>query len=399
MSPGELNQPVPESDQAVVAHDPSIGQPPDPGADGPVATAEVVAAQMSSEAAPMGKLGKPFNWKSPFFIGMAAAAGVAVTYGAIMLFLTAGSVLILIGLALFLAVGMEPAVSWLVRHRFPRWSAVLTVLASVVAIIVGFLATAVPALASQIGALAADVPGYLQRLNDKSSFIGGMNERFGIQEKLQGLLSSSGSQIATGVLGAGIAVFNALTDTLIVFVLTAYFLADLPRIRALFYRLVPHSRRPRTILIGDDIMAKVGHYVLGNLLISLIVGLLTFAWLIIFGVPYALLISFAVALLDLVPVIGAFVGGVIAALAALTVSLPIALATIAFFIVYHLAEDYFLIPAIIGRAVQVPALVTVVAVLIGGALLGVIGALVAIPIAAALLLVMREILFPRLDSK
>lgn len=192
--------------------------------------------------------------------------------------------------------------------------------------------------------------------------------------------------------------FGAVADTLVVVVLTVYFLADLPRIRALGYRFVPHARRPRAILIGDDILAKIGGYVLGNLAISAIAGVLTFLWLIIFGVPYAFLLAVLVALLDLVPVVGSTIAGIVVAAVALTVSLPVCVATIAFFVVYRLGEDYFLVPRLIGTAVQVPALVTVVAVLIGAALLGIVGALVAIPAAAALVLIAREVWFPRLDQ-
>jgi predicted PurR-regulated permease PerM len=166
----------------------------------------------------------------------------------------------------------------------------------------------------------------------------------------------------------------------------------------MFYRLVFHSRRPRAILIGDDILAKVGGYVLGNLVISVIAGVLTFIWLIAFGVPYAFLLAILVALLDLVPVVGSTIAGVIVAAVAFSVSLPVCLATIAFFVIYRFVEDYFLVPKIIGKAVEVPALVTVVAVLVGAALLGIIGALVAIPVSAALLLIAREVLFPRLDQ-
>jgi len=114
-------------------------------------------------------------------------------------------------------------------------------------------------------------------------------------------------------------------------------------------------------------------------------------------VPYAFLLSIMVALLDLVPVIGSLVAGGVVALVALLVSLPVCLATIGFFIVYRLLEDYLLIPRIIGRAVEIPALITVVAVLVGGSLLGVLGALVAIPAAAAILLFIREMLVPRQD--
>jgi predicted PurR-regulated permease PerM len=137
--------------------------------------------------------------------------------------------------------------------------------------------------------------------------------------------------------------------------------------------------------------------VLGNVVISVISGLITLVWLLVFGVPYAVLLAITVAVLDLVPVIGSVIGGVVVSLVALSVSVPVCLATVAFFVLYRLLEDYVLIPRIIGSAVKVPALVTVVAVLLGGALLGVVGALVAIPVAAALLLLANEVLYPRLD--
>ncbi|MDX6502623.1 MAG: hypothetical protein QOG23_5887, partial [Blastocatellia bacterium] len=181
-------------------------------------------------------------------------------------------------------------------------------------------------------------------------------------------------------------------------VLTVYFLVDMPRIRTTLYRLVPHSRRPRAILIGDEVFAKVGAYVLGNVLISVIAGIATFIWLMAFSVPYPLLLGIFVAVFDLIPVVGSTIAGVVVAAVALTVSLPVCVGSIVFFVVFRLAEDYLLVPKIIGRAVKVPALTTIVAVLIGGALLGMVGALVAIPIAAALQLLAEEILFPRLDN-
>ena len=388
------------SADAAEGHHDLVGQPHEEQPEGPVAQAEVVAAHISTEQAPMGKLGARFNRKSPFFIGMTAAAGVAVTYGIIQLLVGSGDILVLIGLSLFLAIGMEPAVSWLVQHRFPRWLGVLIMLVAILGVLGGFLAAAVPAIVTQGEQLITNAPSYLQRAKDHSSFIGQLNDRFHLTDNLQSLISSrSGSSISlTGLLGAGKVVFGALTDTVIVLVLTAYFLADMPRIRTLIYRMVPHTRRPRAILLGDDILAKVGGYVLGNLVISAIAGALTFGWLMAFSIPYAALLSIMVALFDLVPVIGSTIAGLVVAATALTVSLPLCLATIAFFVAYRFVEDYVLVPRIIGRAVEVPALVTVIAVLLGGALLGVIGALVAIPIAAAVLLFAREIWIPRLDQ-
>jgi predicted PurR-regulated permease PerM len=138
--------------------------------------------------------------------------------------------------------------------------------------------------------------------------------------------------------------------------------------------------------------------VLGNFITSAIAGLGTYLWLLAFGIPYPLLLAMFVALLDLIPVIGSTVGGAVVTLVALTVSLPVALATLAFYIGYRLAEDYLIVPRVMGRTVQVPAIVSLVAVLIGGVLLGIVGALVAIPIAAAIRLLLHEIVIRRLDK-
>ena len=365
--------------------------------EGPVAEAEAKAAEISTPDQPLGAMGKPLNRRSPFLIGMTAAAGVAVTYGLIQLLISASTLLIIIGLALFLAIGIEPAVSWLVGRRIPRWAAVTIVFVVVVAAVGGFLTAAIPVLVEQATQLVAKAPALLQQAQDHNSVLGKLNDRFHIEQLIEKALNSSGSGLTTGLLGAGEAVFTALTDVLILIVLTVYFVVDLPRIRASLYRLVPNSRRPRAILIGDEISAKVGGYVLGNLAISVICGLLTLTWLLIFGVPYAVLLAVTVAVLDLVPVVGSIIGGVIVCLVALTVSFPVFLATIGFYVAYRLIEDYLLVPKIIGGVMKVPALVTVVAVLLGGVLLGVIGALVAIPFAAALLLLVRELLYPRLD--
>ncbi len=389
--------PAKSADPAEQTHNDYVAQPHDVQTEDKVAEAEAMAAEMASPEQPHGRPGRPFNRNSPFFIGMLATAGVAVTYGCIRLLLIAGNVLILIGLALFLAIGMEPAVSFLAKRKVPRWAGVVIVLVVILGIIGGFLGVSIPAVIAQIEQLVRTLPTYVKQLNDHSSFLGKLNQQYGIEQKVQAFLSTSSSSIFSGLLGAGEILFSAFTDTVIVLILTIYFLADLPRIRALGYRLIPHSRRPRAILIGDEILAKVGGYVLGNLVVSLVAGLLTFGWLIIFHVPYPVLLALMVALLDLIPVIGSTVAGIIVALVALSVSLPICIATIAFFIAYRFAEDYLLVPRIIGRAVQVPAMVTVVATLVGGALLGILGALVAIPVAAGLLLLLREVALPRLD--
>jgi predicted PurR-regulated permease PerM len=386
----------PERDLAGRGHHQLVGQPH--GEDeGPIADAEISAARMRSGDHPLGPRGRRFDRRSPFYVGLVASAGVATIYGAVRVLGSISSVLMLIGVALFFALGLEPAASWLVNHRLPRWVAVTVVVAVTFTLIAGSFAAAIPPLAQQAREFIDQAPHYLQQAQDHSSAIGKLNDRFHLQQNITNALHSSGGPAVAGVLRAGSAVLGVVSDVGIVAVLTVYFLADMRRIRATLYRLVPGSRRPRAILLGDEILAKVGYYVMGNVATSVIAGAATFVWCIIFDVPYPLLLGFFVAVLDLVPY-GSTVAGFVVAAVALTVSIPVSIATVAFYVIFRWFEDYLLVPRVIGRAVKVPGGVTVVAVLIGAALLGIVGALVAIPVAAALQLLAQEVLFPALDE-
>ena len=326
-----------------------------------------------------------------------ASAGVAVTYGAVRVLGSVSSMLVLIGAAMFFALGLEPAVSGLVNRKLPRWAAVSLVVVVVFCVLAAAVAAAIPPLVQEARQLIEQAPHYLQQAQNHSTVIGRLNERFHVQQRITDMIQGSGAPSVGGLVKAGETVFGAVSHLGVVAVLTVYFLADMRRIRATMYRFVPNSRRPRAILIGDEVMAKVGDYVFGNVLTSLIAGAATFGWCFIFHVPYALLLGAFVAIVDLFPY-GSTVGGFVVALVAVTVSIPVSIATVAFYVVFRLAEDYLLTPKIIGRAVRVPGVVTVVAVLVGAALLGVVGALVAIPVAAALQLLVSELLFPTLDE-
>jgi predicted PurR-regulated permease PerM len=356
------------------------------------------AAEVAERTGGLGKPGRPVNRRSPFMIGLMAAFGVAVAYGLIELVVKARSVLIIVGLAMFIAAGLDPIVGWLVRHRFPRWAAVLTVIICGVGIVGGFLAAAIPPLASEATSLAHQIPHYVNDLQNRNSQLGKLNVKYHIQQRLTTLVSSRGGSLVGGVVGAGTLVVGTVSEILAIVVFSIYFLAGLPQIKMFTYRLIPHSRRPRAILLGDEIFAKVGGYVLGNFITSAIAGVGTYVWLLAWGVPYPLLLGIFVAFLDLIPVIGSSVGGLIVSLVALTVSLPVALVTLGFYIAYRLAEDYLIVPRIMGRTVELPAIVSLVAVLVGGVLLGIVGALVAIPVAAAIRLLLQEIAFRKLDK-
>jgi predicted PurR-regulated permease PerM len=355
-------------------------------------------AEAERQAGGLGHPGKPLNGRSPFMIGMKAAAGVAVTYALVELFLKARGVLVLIGLAFFIAAGLDPVVVWLTRHHFKRWMAVLLVLLALLAFVGGFIAAAIPPVTSQISALINELPHYVHELQDHSSTLGKLNAKYHIETRLTSLLNSKGSDLLGGVIGVGQIAISAVSSMLLVAVMTIYFLVGMPSTKMFLYRLVPHSRRPRVILIGDAIFTKVGGYVLGNVITSFIAGFGTFLWMLAWGIPYPALLGLLIFLLDLIPVIGSTVGGAIVTLVALTVSIPVAVATLIFYIAYRLAEDYLLVPRIIGHTVKVPALGGMVAIVLGGVVMGIIGALIALPVAAAIQLLLEEITFPRLDN-
>ena len=192
---------------------------------------------------------------------------------------------------------------------------------------------------------------------------------------------------------------RALALLLIILVLVVYFLADFPTIKRTLYRMAPRPRRPRVGVISDEILSRIGGYVLGNVRTSLVAIVLNFVLLRILGVPYALVLSVVVGLADLVPLIGSLVGGLIVALVAFaSVSLTAALITIGFHLVYRGFEDYLLSPRIMRHTVQVRPVVTIAAVLVGGSLLGPAGALIAVPLAAALQLLRTEVIFPSQDT-
>lgn len=386
-----------QREQWKAAQEPAVEEEDSGPESEPIDAAEDAAARISTDDQPLGKPGKPLDRRSPFFIGLTGALGVGVAYGFFQLLISASHILTLIGLAVFLAIGLNPIVEWLTRHRFPRWAAVSVVLLAALGVVAGFMAAAIPPLVSQATAFVEQIPRFWQDLQNHSSFLGRLNDRFHLRDRLTPMISGDSSTLLQGVIGAGQLVLGLLASTATVVVLTIYFLADLPRIRRTLYRLVPHTRRPRVILIGDEIFARIGGFLLGNLITSVIAGFATFVWTEALGIPYSILLAMFVAIMDLIPVVGSTVAGIVVVLVALTVSLPIAIATAGFIIVFRLAEDYLLFPKVMGKTVRVPAVTTVVAFFVGGALLGVIGAFVAIPVAAVIGLVLKEVLYPRLD--
>ena len=363
---------------------------------------EHVAAAAADEAVAAdeeqyGRPGPPIDGRSPFFVAMTATFGVALgVLGVLVVYFSRGMLLLLL-LSLFIAAGLDPVVAFFQRRRLSRPVSVVVVLVLLMVVFAGIGDLVIPVLVKQITHLVNALPRYFHQLNNSSSFLGRINHRFSVETRIKDALTKSSSSIATGLLGFGRRVLGALTSTLIVIVVSIYLLFDLPRFKRLVYSLTPRSRRARIVLLGDEIFVKVGGYVLGRIVISVISGLGTWVWCLVFGVPYPLLLAVLVAVFGLLPVVGSTIGGLIVAAVALTVSVPIAIATASFYILYRLVEDYVLTPPIMNKTVDVPGLVTVIATLIGAVLLGIVGALIAIPVAAAVKLVVEQVAAPRLE--
>lgn len=298
--------------------------------------------------------------------------------------------------------GLEPAVAWQVRHRVPRGLAVVAVVLAVAALIGGFVAAAVSPISAEVSQFASNLPHYQTDLAQGKGWLGHLVRTLHLQGSVRSLNTSSTFKPKIswlgGVLGAGRYVLNAATAAVSVVVLTIYFLYAFPQLHRLWLRLVPRSRRDRAGPITDEVFTRVGGFVLGNVLTSVVSGLLTTLWLAAFGVPYPVLLGLFVALFDLIPIIGSTVAGAVVTLVSLVKGIPVAVGTLAFYVFYRFFEDYLLTPRVMRHTVSVSPGLTIVATLIGATLLGFIGALVAIPVAAAVRLLLEEVALPRLQE-
>ncbi|NJP33024.1 AI-2E family transporter [Micromonospora sp. HSS6-12] len=345
-----------------------------------------------------GTPGRPLR-RSSFLVGFTGGLGVLLAYALFLGLRNAAGVLVLVVIALFLAVGLYPAVARLRLLGLPHGLAVAVVALTVLLLLCGGLFALVPPVVTQSGQFVEQLPSYLESLR-RNETINDLVERYGLMERARNAASADMvGRALGGVLGGAQLIFGTVFRTLTVLVLTIYFLAYFNRLRALAYALVPRSRRQRVQLIGDEIITKVGAYMVGALAIAVLAGTATFAFAVIVGLPYPFALAVVVAVTDLIPQIGATLGAVIVTLVGFATDLPVGIACAVFFLIYQQLENYLIYPKIMRRSVQVNEVAALVAALLGVALLGVIGALVAIPTVAAIQLILREVVLPRQDRR
>jgi predicted PurR-regulated permease PerM len=346
-----------------------------------------------------GEPGQPLK-RGPFLIGFFGGLGFFLAWWLGEQIVSIGSVLVLIVVSMFLAAGLNPVVEFFERRGMRRPYAVLTVIVLVLATLALFLVAFVPVITDQVTSIGDSAPGWLDRLQ-KNQKVQDFDQQYGVIDKVKEYIAKGdfAGNLFGGVLGVGLAVLGALANAFVVIVLTLYFLSSLEKTKHAIYGLAPASRRDRVTKLGDRILKGVGGYVSGAFIVATCAGLSSLVFLFIVGLgKYAVALAFVVALLDVIPMIGATIGAVIVSAIGFAEDPKIGIACVIFYLIYQQVENYLIYPRVMSRSVDVPGAVTVIAALIGAALLGVVGALLAIPTAAAVLMLTREVFVRRQDA-
>lgn len=358
--------------------------------------------EAAREAEPDRETGRrPLTRRSPFYVGFFGAVGALLAYWLGGLVLQISSTLLLIVVAMFLAVGLNAGVEFLTHRGLNRSGSVVLVIAAVVSALALFVLAVAPVISEQVTTITERAPTWLDQLQNNEA-IQRFDEKYDVLQRVRDYVTAGnfGRTVFGGVVGVGAAVLSAVVNTFIIIVLTLYFLVSLPGIRRTAYRFAPATSRPRVADLGDRILASVGGYVSGAFIVALCAGLSSLVFLFIVGLgEYAVALAVVVALLDVIPMIGATLAAVVVTAIGFATDPSIGLACLVFYIVYQQVENYLIYPKVMARSVDLSGAVIVIAALTGAALLGVVGALLAIPTAAAIQLLLRELFLKRQDLR
>lgn len=349
--------------------------------------------------------------QNAFRLGFFGGLGVLV---AIVLGVAIGNlatILTYVGAALFLALGIDPAVSFLQRKGVPRPVAILIVLVGVLAVFGGLVLAIIPVIVDQVNNLIESIPQIIDTVTNTEVIQEWWNDTLPwlsyaeVVQNIQDFFTENIGAITGGVLNTAIGIATGAFGALIILILTLYFVASLASIKRALYQLVPATQREKFIDIAEQISHSVGRYVVGQASLGLANGILTFVFLNVLGwilgdpIEYSALFAFIAFLFSLVPLVGTISGSVVITLGVWLFDGPPAVIVVAiWYLVYMQVEAYLLSPNIMNRAVKVPGALVVVAALAGGTLLGILGALIAIPVAASILLIVKQVIIPRQNT-
>lgn len=342
-------------------------------------------------------------FRHPIYFGFMGTVGVGIALFVSYMLANTQSLLLWIVTALFISLGLDPVVRWLEGRKVPRPLGIVLVLLTLLSVVAIFFATLIPTIVDQTTQLVAKAPVWIQdflnseffrQLDVQYNVLDTVNEQ--VAKFFQDAQAVGG--IFGGVLGVGTSIANALFGTLIVLVLSLYFLASLPSIKKWGYRLAPRSRRTRVEELSEEITRGVGNYVIGQACVAGLNATFAFIVMSILGIQFSVLLAFMVALLAFIPLVGGMIAAIVVIAVSLTAGWQTALVYAICYLAYLQFEAYFISPRIMQKAVAVPGAVAVISVIAGGSLLGVLGALIAIPTAAAVMLLVKEVFIVHQDK-
>lgn len=371
-------------------------------------------SDLTAFGAEPGEADRPMKVHNPFRVALVATLGVGLGILLLSSVQTLSTILLYIGTALFLSLGLEPVVSWLERRKLPRWAAVLVTILGVLALFAGIVLLVVPIIVGQVTQLVTQITRWVQG-STLDEVIGAVKEWLaqnfpGLQPSVvddtlantQEWLLDNWGEITGNLIGAGVAVVAGVGGAFIVLILTIYFTASTPSLQRAVYQMVPASKRARFIDLAEQITDSVGYYVIGQLSLGVINGVLSAIFLSIIGAPFPAVLAVVAFFFSLIPLVGTLTGSTIIVLICLIPGLgspTTALVAAIYYLIYMQVEAFVISPRIMNRAVSVPGAVVVVAALAGGSLLGLLGALIAIPVAASILIIYRQVVIPRQNER
>jgi predicted PurR-regulated permease PerM len=297
--------------------------------------------------------------------------------------------------SIFLALALNPAVEWLQHRRGigRRGTAAAVIYIVALGALVGLGFLFIPPLVDQVNGLAEAVPGYVKDLTAGRGPLGFLERKYQVVERVREVTKGGGAGLAGGAstaLAITKGVVTVIVGIVTVVFMTFFMILEGPRWMERFYSLAPESSEARWRGIGSRIAQTVSGYITGNLLISLVAGAASAIVLAIAGVPYALALGLLVAVLDLIPLAGATLAGIILVTVAFLTSVPAGIAVAVFFVLYQQLENHLLQPLVYGRTVELSPLAVLIAVLIGTEVAGILGALAAIPVAGTLQILLLD---------
>lgn len=341
------------------------------------------------------------------------AVGFTATVGGLLAIALAGaldtlaSVLVTIGVALFVAMALEPLVRWLERRKIQRGMAIGLVFLALVIFLAAIVALVAPVAIVQVTELIAAFPRFVTDLQHQDWFQRVINAS-GQGDLYEGLLSEARKWLANpanlatlggGALAIGSSVIGGVSSTLLVLVLSLYFIASMDQLKSGLVSLSPAHGRPHTKRITDQLVESVGSYVSGMAILAVCNAIVSFLLLSILQVPFAALLGALALLVTMIPMIGSVVQWVISSVVALFTVGWIGLVFVGVYFAYMQVEAYVMTPRVMTKAVSIPGSLVLISAMVGAALLGLLGALIAVPVAASILMIVKEIVVPRQDSK